>query len=142
MMSNIAVSEFVKLDTLAVFPREPSGSVENYRAELSPSYPENHATLWENDVNIKTFVLFMSQENQIYFSRKNFNDKIKANLHRMAKNCQVFQKFCDNIKWNAVVHRYRISPDDQMRINTDTRLEFEVRNNFLVKANFILGCVQ
>ena len=136
MMSNIAVSEFVKLDTVDVFPREPSGSVEKL------SYPENHATLWEDDINIKTFVFFMSQGNQIYFSRKNFNDKIKANLHRMAKGCQIFQKFCDNIKWNAVVHRYRISPDDQMRINTDTRLEFEVRNNFLVKANFILGCVQ
>ena len=91
MMSNIAVSEFIKWDTVNVFPREPYGSVEKL------SYPENHATLWENDVNIKTFFLFMSQENQIYFSRKNFTDKIKANLHRMAKNCQVFQKFCDNI---------------------------------------------
>ena len=118
MMSNVALDEFVKFDAVDIFPHESSATIRKL------NYPANHATLWENDVNIKTFVLFMSKENQTYFSLKKMNEKSEANMHSMIKGCQIFEKFSDNIRWKSVVHQYRLSPGDRLRVNTDARLGF------------------
>ena len=54
----------------------------------------------------------------------------------MTMSCQVFEKFGDKVKWKSVMHRYRLSPDDSVLVNTDTRLGFKLKNQFLVKSIF------
>lgn len=116
------------------FPSKISTKVERL------VYPEKNFKCWASNQKVKVIILFMNEEQKIYFAEHEMENKYVKNLHDNGKECQSYDRFHpDSLVWNTIADRFRKPPKQIHRKNADVRMSFRLRNQYLVKAFFTFG---
>ena len=121
------------MDAVDIFPRNISENVDKLQ------YPLKYFKYWGNDANIKPFILFLNEDNFVYYLKQQLNKQCLDAILQIGKKCQFVDKFDPKcINWNRIKHKLSQSPIDKMRKNADHRLGFKLKKHLFGQIFFYI----
>ena len=126
--------ENIMINAVDIFPKYVSENVNRLQ------YPEKSFKFWGYDARIKPFILFLNEDDIVYYLKNPLNKQSQDAIIQIGKKCQSVDKFDPKcINWSRIKNKLSQPPIDKMRKNADLRLGFKLDNTYLVKFSFTFG---